>query len=267
MSETQMDPDERRLSFDKIAEAYDRYRPSYPAALIDHIERTASLGPHSRLLEIGCGPGKATILFAARGYEIVCIEPGATLIRLATEKLRNFPVSFVNCLFEEWQATRQAFDLVYSGQAFHWVSKEIGYAKAAQALKPGGYLALFWNRSPNRTGALRRQLDVVYRRCAPELIEEAHQTLKEMVKFEMQQAEEIQASGHFQDVGVLRFPWTQRYTTEQYLGLLSTHSDHSTLPAERLNCLLEGIGKVIEGFGGSLELQYSTVLYLAKKKG
>lgn len=261
-----MDPEERRLSFDKIAKAYDDYRPSYPAGMIEHIERTAQLGPRSRLLEIGCGPGKATILFAERGYEILCIEPGINLIDLAAEKLRGYAVSFVNCLFEDWQETPEAFDVVYSGQAFHWVPKEAGYDKAAAALKPGGYLALFWNRFPGRDDALRREIDLAYQRCAPELVEKAKQKPRELLKAEMDQAAEIQASGHFQDVAVLRFPWTQRYTTEQYLGLVSTHSDHLALPKERLDCLLEGIGNAIERFGGSLDINYSTLLYLAQKR-
>lgn len=62
------------------------------------------------------------------------------------------------------------------------------------------------------------------------------------------------------------FTWKQHYTTEAYLGLLSTHSDHSTLPPDRLACLLDGIGEVIERFGGGLDLHYSTVLYLARKR-
>ena len=261
-----MNPDERRLSFDKIAKAYDHFRPSYPARMIEHIERTAQLGPRSRLLEIGCGTGKATILFAERGYEILCIEPGTNLIDLAVDKLRGYPVSFVNCLFEDWQETPKAFDVVYSGQAFHWVSKEVGYAKAAAALKPGGYLALFWNRFPRREDALRRAIDAAYQRCAPELVEKAKQNPRVLLKNEMDQAAEIMTSGHFQDVAMLRFPWSQRYSTEQYLGLLSTHSDHIALPKERLDCLLKEVGTAIESFGGSLELHYSTVLYLAQKK-
>jgi SAM-dependent methyltransferase len=265
MSEIDMNADERRLSFNKIAKAYDRFRPGYPSALIQHIEHIARLGPQSRLLEIGCGPGNATILFAERGHEILCIEPGANLINVAAEKLRNYPVTFVNCLFEDWQEACEDFDLVYSGQAFHWVPKDVGYAKAANALRPGGYLALFWNRSPRRQDALRMQIDAVYQRCTPELIEVSSQTPRDMAKFEMEQAAEIQDSGYFKDAVVLRFPWTQHYTTEEYLGLLSTHSDHSTLPAERLNCLLKGVGEAIDRFGGSLDLHYSTVLYMAQK--
>lgn len=262
-----MDPNQRRLSFNKIARAYDRYRPSYPAALIEHVERTAQLDSQSHLLEIGCGPGKATLLFAERGYEILCIDPGPNLIGVAAEKLHGYPVSFVNCLFEEWPEKSQAFDLVFSAQAFHWVPKDVGYAKAFKALKPGGYLALFWNRSPTREDALHQQIEAVYQRCAPEVIKQTKPTSKEMAKDEMQQTAEIQASGYFQDLSLSRFLWSKRYSAEAYLGLLSTHSDHILLPAEHLECLLKGVGEVIERFGGSIELHYSTVLYMARKKG
>jgi SAM-dependent methyltransferase len=267
MSEAQMNPDERRLSFNRVAEAYDRYRPSYPAVLIEQIERTARLGSRSCLLEIGCGPGKATRLFAERGYKILCIEPGPDLIRIASEKLRGHPVSFANCLFEEWQEITEAFDLVYSAEAFHWVRKDVGYAKVAAALKPGGYLALFWNRSHRGEDALQQQIEGVYQRCAPELIEKANQTPKEMAIYEMEQTAEIKASGLFRAISVSHFPWRKRYSSEAYLGLLSTHSDHILLSPERLECLLKGVGEAIEHFEGSLDLHYSTVLYLARKRG
>ncbi|HXR10695.1 MAG TPA: hypothetical protein VN770_00235 [Gaiellaceae bacterium] len=42
--------DSLRSTFDRVAELYDRARPSYPAALIDDV---AALGP--RILEIGPG--------------------------------------------------------------------------------------------------------------------------------------------------------------------------------------------------------------------
>jgi cyclopropane fatty-acyl-phospholipid synthase-like methyltransferase len=50
--------------------------------------------------------------------------------------------------FEEWNLRAGAYDLVISAQAFHCVNREIGYIKAAQALKENGYIALFWNFSP-----------------------------------------------------------------------------------------------------------------------
>ena len=41
-------------------------------------------------------------------------------------------------------AMERAFDLAISGEAFHWISPEIGYPKVASALKDGGSAAFFW---------------------------------------------------------------------------------------------------------------------------
>jgi SAM-dependent methyltransferase len=43
--------------------------------------------------------------------------------------------------FEDFQAS-QAFDLVVSATAFHWVDPELGLAKAARLLRSSGWLAL-----------------------------------------------------------------------------------------------------------------------------
>lgn len=65
----------RRLSFDAGAALYDAVRPSYPDVLADDLLATAG----RRVLEIGAGTGKATVVFARRGASIVAIEPGPSL--------------------------------------------------------------------------------------------------------------------------------------------------------------------------------------------
>ena len=47
--------------------------------------------------------------------------------------------------FEEIALPRGAFALVYSATAWHWIDPARGYARAHDALVPGGTLALFWN--------------------------------------------------------------------------------------------------------------------------
>jgi hypothetical protein len=54
----------RRLAFGSVAELYDRSRPSYPPALVDDVLGLVGVAP--RVLEVGAGTGKATVLFAAR---------------------------------------------------------------------------------------------------------------------------------------------------------------------------------------------------------
>lgn len=59
--------DEQRLAFGRVAELYDRARPSYPAAAIDALLEYGGLVPGSRVVDVGAGTGQATELLAARG--------------------------------------------------------------------------------------------------------------------------------------------------------------------------------------------------------
>ena len=71
-------PDEDRLrlrhTFNAAAGSYHRVRPDYPAELFDELIAVAGLAPGDHLLEVGCGPGKATVPLARRGFRITCIE-------------------------------------------------------------------------------------------------------------------------------------------------------------------------------------------------
>jgi ubiquinone/menaquinone biosynthesis C-methylase UbiE len=62
------------LVFGEVAETYDRALPSYPQRLVDDVVSVASLGARGRVLEVGCGTGKATLQFASRGLE----SPGSS---------------------------------------------------------------------------------------------------------------------------------------------------------------------------------------------
>jgi hypothetical protein len=53
--------------FGEVAELYDQARPSYPAVLFDDVIAFAPQSP--RVLEVGAGTGKATVLLAERGLE------------------------------------------------------------------------------------------------------------------------------------------------------------------------------------------------------
>ena len=68
--------DRRRAnSFGDDAEQYDRVRPSYPSALIDHLitERPATV------LDVGCGTGITSRLLEARGCDVLGLEPDARM--------------------------------------------------------------------------------------------------------------------------------------------------------------------------------------------
>src|ERR1043166_9191302 len=91
-----------RATFEATAASYDAARPDYPDRLFDDLVELARLEPGARLLEVGCGTGKATRPLLARGFTIVCIELGARLAREARRNLAGLPVEIHVEPFETW---------------------------------------------------------------------------------------------------------------------------------------------------------------------
>lgn len=160
----------RRRSFNRIAELYDEARPTYPEQLIEDALRLSAIPPAGRILEIGPGTGQATLPFARRGYSMLCLELGERLAKILTRKTRSYAkVEVRNTAFENWPVEPGAFDMVLSATAFHWIPARIGFSRAADALKPGGSLALIWNFRETPDNELYRELAGIYDRCAPKL--------------------------------------------------------------------------------------------------
>lgn len=162
---------EQRLVFGEVAELYDRARAGYPEPVIDDVlSFTGGDGRLLRALEVGAGTGKATVAFARRGLSIVALEPSAAMAAVARRNCEPFPDVRLHCTtFEGWAVEAHAFDLVLSAQAWHWVTPEVRYVKAADALVGGGTLALFWHRTRWQGEQLRDELADLYGRVAPHL--------------------------------------------------------------------------------------------------
>lgn len=251
-----------RTAFDDVAQVYQDVRPGYPAQLFEDIVSLSGIPPGGRILEVGCGPGNATIPFAKRGYAMLCLELGQNLAALAAENCRAYPVDILNIAFEDWPVERASFDLFVSAQAFHWIPPEIGYTKAAATLKDTGSLALFWSQHPVWDTPIRQALARVYRDKAPQITRSAQKNSPEILT--KRTVYDIDASGLFQEVLVKHYPWLERYTADQYTKLLSTYSDHRNLADDSRHDLFVAIHELIEQFGGTIEIPYMTVLYLAQ---
>lgn len=103
---------EQRFVFDEVAQLYAQTRPTYPADLIEDLIRAADLQPRARVLELGAGPGTASVLFAGRGYALLCLEPGARLASVAMQRLAADPAARVEvATFEDWSVGSDQFGL------------------------------------------------------------------------------------------------------------------------------------------------------------
>src|SRR5215475_11248115 len=82
--------DRLKVTFESIAERYHAARPEYPDELFDELVAATGLQPGARLLEVGCGTGKATLPLAERGFEITALELGSQLAATARHNLAGY---------------------------------------------------------------------------------------------------------------------------------------------------------------------------------
>ncbi len=255
-----------RSTFNSVAEDYAAIRPGYPDGLIEDVITFAALQPGARCLEVGCGTGQATLPFARRGCHILCLDIGAELLVRAVENLSPYTqVRFQQIPFEDWPLEPELFDLLFSATAFHWVPPEIGYPKAAQVLRPGGTLALFWTTHAPQKEGFFIEVDDLYRRYDPAWVEPEKR--RSIAQDEQVIRERIGSTGLFGPVEVRHYPAPRILTTTEYLQLINTFSDHLALPEDNRRSLYDGIADLIDShYGGRIVKHTQVDLYLAHKE-
>jgi SAM-dependent methyltransferase len=140
---TDTDREMLRTTFGQDAELYDQCRPSYPPPLFVDLATLAGLGPHARVLEIGCGTGQATLPLAHLGCTVVAMDLSPDMAAIARRNVAQFPnVTVVAAAFEDWLPSDGPFDAILSATAFHWLDPEVRMIKTADLLRPGGFLGI-----------------------------------------------------------------------------------------------------------------------------
>ena len=265
-----MDGDRERLraTFDGAAQLYDLARPSYPPELFDELVRLAELQPGARLLEIGCGTGKATIPLARRGFEITAVELGNELGGRARRNLAGFAgVEIVQSAFESWRPPAGAtYDLVFAATSWHWVDPTVRYRKAWELLRSGGHLAV-WSAShvfpaggDPFFGEIQNVYDAIGERLPPGSTYPRPGELPDW-------REEIEAGGLFGDTKIRQFDWSVSYDAEGYINLLQTFSGHIAMEQWKRDKLYGEIRRRLAlRPDGRLQRHWGAVLHVAKRR-
>jgi len=237
-------------SFGEDAERYDRTRPRYPTALV---ERIAAAGPD--VLDVGSGTGIAARQLQAAGCRVLGVEPDARMAAFG----RSHGVAAEVSTFEAWEPAGRVFDAVVAGQAWHWVDPVAGAAKAAQVLRPGGLLAVFWNAF-GLPPELADAFNAVYERVLPGspislTARDAYPTLTAIAADGMRDG--------FAPPEEWRFEWEHEYTRDAWLEQVPTFGGHATLPPDQRAALLAGISAAVDAVGGRFVMRYTTLAVAA----
>jgi SAM-dependent methyltransferase len=125
------------VGFARSADAYERARPDYPPIVLEPLQ----LSPGLVIVDLAAGTGKLTRLLAGSGATVIAVEPVAEM-RAALPA----SVEVLEGTAERIPLESASADLVTVAQAFHWFDGDAALAEIHRVLRPGGRLALVWNR-------------------------------------------------------------------------------------------------------------------------
>jgi len=256
-----------RAVFDDVADVYDRIRPTYPPELFQDLATVVTINQGSRLLEIGCGTGQATLPLAEFGCHVSAVDLGANMVRIARRKLDRFRrVEVHHATFEDWPLPEQAFDVVFCATAFHWIDPATRYVKSAGALRTGGILATI--STTHVRGGSRRFFEAsrsCYHRYGPPQLR--HLRLPTAAEVQRHDGQDKYAEEFFDRVLTRTYERDVCYTADEYLDLLSTYSDHRALPRRDRVRLLSCISRLLEQEpSGSVTKRYLFELMLRRRR-
>ena len=132
--------------FSDRVDDYVRYRPDYPPALVDWLQRELGVDSGWRVADVGAGTGISCKLFLDAGYRVTAVEPNAPM-RAAAERWLHAHAAFdaVDGGADATGLPAASVDLVTVAQAFHWFDAAATWREFARILRPGGLAAIWWN--------------------------------------------------------------------------------------------------------------------------
>jgi SAM-dependent methyltransferase len=260
-----MTADERgRTVFGAAAEAYDAGRPGYHPGLVTEVLRYA--GPSAgTAVEVGAGTGKATVLFAAAGVAVTCVEPDARMAEVLRRNTSRYPGTAIEVSsFEDWRPGDRRFAMLLAATSWHWVDPARGWELVAGALAPAGVVALFWNPQGVIDDGLHADLARVDARHG--ISDAPHARPASAYGPEPEwPAAGSRSDGRFHDLREVRLRQETRYDTDRYLNFLDSVSTYRLLPADRRGRVLAETADVLDRHGGGVTMLHLTDLFLARR--
>ncbi len=143
--------------FSDRVENYVRYRPGYPAHVIDTLKAECGLTPEHIIADIASGTGIWSRLLLENGNRVFGVEPNAEM-RQAGERLLAGFANFRSIAGSAEGTTLldHSVHFVTAAQAAHWFDRARARAEFGRILKNRGWLVLLWNeRCTDSTQFLR----------------------------------------------------------------------------------------------------------------
>ena len=155
--------------FSRTVENYVRYRPSYPFAIVEFLQRACPLISTSVIADVASGTGFLAEIFLKNGNQVIGIEPNADMRAAGQHHLRNYPrFTSVDATAEATTLPPHSVDMITVGQAFHWFNLEKARQEFERILKLDGWVILAWNIARNKSPFMLAYEKIWFNYLAPQ---------------------------------------------------------------------------------------------------
>jgi SAM-dependent methyltransferase len=134
---------------------YDRYRLSYPEAMIGDLIQRAGISGNGRLLDLACGTGQLAFPLRQWFSEVWAVDREADMVHVVRAKAEALGAGNIRPVVadgETLDAKPGYFELAVIGNAFHRLDRDLVATRLLRWLRPGGYIALCWSYGPHQGG-------------------------------------------------------------------------------------------------------------------
>lgn len=256
-------------TFDTVASSYEKLRPGYVKELYQTLLDYIPIDENSNVVEVGSGGGQATAPILTTGCRLTAVEYGEQFSELLKEKFKEYPkFSVITGKFEDTAFEDNAFDLVFSASAFHWVPEKIGYEKVFSMLKGGGAFVRFANHPYRAKGnpALSQEIDEIYDQYYNKYYHKERKAISEYTERQARERAMIASKYAFSDIRYELFYRERVFSAKEYIELLGTYSDHIAIEESIRTEFFAKIEEAINKHGGIITIYDTIDLQLARKR-
>ena len=217
------------------------------------------------MLEVGPGTGHATRRLLELGADpLVAVEPDPALAAYLETALGGRIEIWIAPL-EDAKLPTAAFDLAAAATSFHWVDEEAGLGKLFSALRPGGWLAMWWTLfgDDTRPDSFRDATDSIMEELPPSPHEGSG---KPRLPLDTEARTVALRAAGFEQLEHELIRWSFEWNTAGIRALFATFSPIARLARAHREAVLDAVAKIAaDEFGGHVTKPLLTSLYTARR--
>jgi ubiquinone/menaquinone biosynthesis C-methylase UbiE len=216
--------------FSGIAETYNASRPSPPSELVNRLTDLAGRENPHLVVDLGCGSGLSTRLWAGAARRVVGIDPVWDMLMLAHEQTKAHNIDYIVALSMDTGLAEQSADIVTCAQSLHWMEPNTTFREVARILRKGGVFAAYDYDWPPDTKSI--EIDQAYKALMQSIhsLEEQY-GIRDMVKrwSKQRHLERMRASAVFHHVMEFALHHEESGAIERLVQLILSQGSVSTL--------------------------------------